>query len=409
MAIPRGCSMRRAAWSAAPGSTPTSSRSIPRSSSGSTSSSSPWRVCCERARSRPTGCSSGAWSGFALWLADRMLASLREPDDTRSVVAAARGGSVLLALPGPYFGQREHLTLAMVLPWIIATAARARGRPPETADAVTAPGSWPASASRSSPTTCSCRSGSPSMAGSARRTAGSGSRRCTPRWRCSSACTPSRSSCLRAGLRGGDGPARLDLLGIRPSLARWPLLSGTLAAAHRLGRCCSGLAVRRPPAIRSWPTRSASPRPPLLPRWCSSTRASATTTTRRWARAAPAAHRAARRLRATLSPALRSWARRWRCWSPCPTRALPRHAAARAAGAGRSADRRRDAGAAASCGLIPRGAPVAGAVALDGGLLPAGARQPMRLGAQRYPSSGSCQRSTGTRSPPENDLPPFAR
>jgi hypothetical protein len=77
--------------------------------------------------------------GLALWFSDRMLASLREPDDSRYRRGLLLGAAlILLALPGPYFGQREHLTLAMVLPWILATAARARGRPPEDADAVTA-------------------------------------------------------------------------------------------------------------------------------------------------------------------------------------------------------------------------------------------------------------------------------
>jgi hypothetical protein len=77
--------------------------------------------------------------GLALWLADRMLGSLREPDDSRYRRGLLLGAAlILLALPGPYFGQREHLTLAMVLPWIIATAARVRGRPPADADAVTA-------------------------------------------------------------------------------------------------------------------------------------------------------------------------------------------------------------------------------------------------------------------------------
>ena len=77
--------------------------------------------------------------GLALWLSDRMLASLSEPDDFRYRRGLLLGAAtILLALPGPYFGQREHLTLAMVLPWILATAARARGRPPEDADAVIA-------------------------------------------------------------------------------------------------------------------------------------------------------------------------------------------------------------------------------------------------------------------------------
>jgi hypothetical protein len=77
--------------------------------------------------------------GLALWLSDRMLASLREPDDSRYRRGLLLGSAlILLALPGPYFGQREHLTLAMVLPWILATAARARGRPPADADAVIA-------------------------------------------------------------------------------------------------------------------------------------------------------------------------------------------------------------------------------------------------------------------------------
>ncbi len=77
--------------------------------------------------------------GLALWLSDRMLASLREPEDSRYRRGLLLGAAlILLALPGPYFGQREHLTLAMVLPWILTTAARARGRPPADADAVTA-------------------------------------------------------------------------------------------------------------------------------------------------------------------------------------------------------------------------------------------------------------------------------
>ena len=76
--------------------------------------------------------------GLSLWLSDRMLASLREHDDSRYRRGLLLGAAlILLALPGPYFGQREHLTLAMVLPWILTTAARARGRPPVDADAVT--------------------------------------------------------------------------------------------------------------------------------------------------------------------------------------------------------------------------------------------------------------------------------
>jgi hypothetical protein len=77
--------------------------------------------------------------GLALWLSNRMLASLREPDDSRYHRWLLLGAAlILLALPGPYFGQREHLTLAMVLPWIFAVASRTRGGSPETADAVSA-------------------------------------------------------------------------------------------------------------------------------------------------------------------------------------------------------------------------------------------------------------------------------
>jgi hypothetical protein len=77
--------------------------------------------------------------GLALWLSDRMFGSLREPDDSRYRRGLLLGAAViLLALPGPYFGQREHLTLAMILPWICTTAARMRGRSPADPDAVTA-------------------------------------------------------------------------------------------------------------------------------------------------------------------------------------------------------------------------------------------------------------------------------
>lgn len=36
---------------------------------------------------------------------------------------------VLLALPGPFFGQREHLALALVLPYLVAAAAAVEGAP----------------------------------------------------------------------------------------------------------------------------------------------------------------------------------------------------------------------------------------------------------------------------------------
>ncbi len=75
--------------------------------------------------------------GLSLWYSDRMLAALRDPDDSRYRWGLLLGAAaVLLALPGPYFGQREHLTLALVLPWIVTTAARAEGRTPDTADAI---------------------------------------------------------------------------------------------------------------------------------------------------------------------------------------------------------------------------------------------------------------------------------
>jgi hypothetical protein len=77
--------------------------------------------------------------GLSLWLFDRMLTGLRDPEDSRYRRGLLLGAAaILLALPGPYFGQREHLTLALVLPWIVTTAARAGGRVPDTADAVAA-------------------------------------------------------------------------------------------------------------------------------------------------------------------------------------------------------------------------------------------------------------------------------
>ena len=44
-----------------------------------------------------------------------------------SLVATLAVG--LFLLPGPDFGQREHVTIALVLPWILAVAARAEGSP----------------------------------------------------------------------------------------------------------------------------------------------------------------------------------------------------------------------------------------------------------------------------------------
>ncbi len=73
---------------------------------------------------------------LSLWLADRMLRRLSPPP------ASWRRGALLVALvvvllgiPGAYFGQREHLALLLLLPWLFAGAARAGGSGPAPAEA----------------------------------------------------------------------------------------------------------------------------------------------------------------------------------------------------------------------------------------------------------------------------------
>ncbi len=55
-----------------------------------------------------------------------LSASLRKDDIARSTLPLAVA-VVLLALPGPFFGQREHLALALVLPYLMAASALADG------------------------------------------------------------------------------------------------------------------------------------------------------------------------------------------------------------------------------------------------------------------------------------------
>ena len=55
-----------------------------------------------------------------------LSASLPKPDIARSTLPLSVA-VVLLALPGPFFGQREHLALALVLPYLMAASALVDG------------------------------------------------------------------------------------------------------------------------------------------------------------------------------------------------------------------------------------------------------------------------------------------
>lgn len=87
---------------------------------------------------------STAWvAAAALLAAASLLVASRL---LRRLPSLARSGPSLVAtlavglflLPGPDFGQREHVTIALALPWILALAARAEGSP------LPASGSWAA-------------------------------------------------------------------------------------------------------------------------------------------------------------------------------------------------------------------------------------------------------------------------
>jgi hypothetical protein len=54
--------------------------------------------------------------------------ALDRDDDYRQIGFLLGAVVVLVTIPGPYFGQREHLALALLLPWIISGGARVSGR-----------------------------------------------------------------------------------------------------------------------------------------------------------------------------------------------------------------------------------------------------------------------------------------
>lgn len=72
----------------------------------------------------------------SLWLCARLLPLAWRSADGRPAalgpLAVLVGlSTVLLAMPVGYFGQREHLTLALVAPWLLAAAAETEGGEPE--------------------------------------------------------------------------------------------------------------------------------------------------------------------------------------------------------------------------------------------------------------------------------------
>jgi hypothetical protein len=69
-----------------------------------------------------------AWSGACIALFDAILRFARLEGLRREAVVVA-GGAILLALAGPFFGQREHLLLAAALPWAALIACRRDGTP----------------------------------------------------------------------------------------------------------------------------------------------------------------------------------------------------------------------------------------------------------------------------------------
>jgi len=77
--------------------------------------------------------------GVSLLLSARMLGLVLDRDDGRRRAGLLLVAVFLLAaMPGPFFGQREHLALALVLPWLFGWAARIGGLEIPTRDAMAA-------------------------------------------------------------------------------------------------------------------------------------------------------------------------------------------------------------------------------------------------------------------------------
>lgn len=76
---------------------------------------------------------------LTLWLANRSLRRLAPALRRRRRYAMLLGiAVVLLGIPGAYFGQREHLALILVLPWLLLVGARLEGAVAPAAEAAAA-------------------------------------------------------------------------------------------------------------------------------------------------------------------------------------------------------------------------------------------------------------------------------